>query len=58
MKVAVRLTVTVDRDAWQEEYGDDDSADTIRQNIRWSAADAVEIAFAHLIPTVLTVEAD
>ena len=55
MNVKVSLIITVDREAWSAEYGSDESADEIRHNIKYTAQEAVEIAFAHLIPDVLTV---
>jgi len=48
LTIRVEMTVRVDREAWYAEYGQVDTDDQIRAQIRDTAKEATEIATRHL----------
>lgn len=48
IKVAVYLVIDVDVDAYNAEYGTDDSVTQIRDDIKSRSREAADAAFAHL----------
>ena len=52
--VRIALTVKVDPDQWNAEYGDEESTAEIREAVRMMAFDSLSAATRHLRPDAVT----
>ncbi len=48
MRVAVTVTILVDRDAYDAEYGEHATAEAIREHVKAEATSAIESAFSNI----------